>query len=76
MHNDTKRIAKLYEDLYVGKTATYKSKYGSSTPGIVVEHIHVITEFLGTGEHRANIVFISDKGNVYEVDELYFKNND
>lgn len=79
MHNNTDRIAKLYEELYIGKEAVYKSKHGL-TRGIIIESIHVCNNFIADKEyayaHQVEINFISTKGNSYKLNELFFVKHD
>ena len=79
MLNNTDRIAKLYEELYIGKEAVYKSKHGH-TRGIIIESIHVCNNFITDKDygyaHQLEINFISTKQNVYKLNELFFVKND
>lgn len=75
MLNNTDRIVKLYEELYVGKEAVYKSKYGH-TRGIIIERVHVCNNFIPDKDYdyasQLEINFISTKGNLYKLNELFF----
>lgn len=80
MLNNTDQIVKLYEELYVGKEAVYKSPYGGHTRGIIIESIHVCNNFI-TGKdsgyaQQLEINFISTKRNVYKLNELFFVKHD
>lgn len=72
----TKPESNELRDLYVGKKFRYKSKYGGSVENILCEDICVCeTIKLKKGEpyiETFEISIISDKRNVYDLNELEF----
>ena len=65
-------ILKAYEIVYKGRTFIYKSKYGSNTLGIV-DHISICTNIELDGTCQLEIGVMSENGNYYAMNEIYFK---
>ena len=65
-------ILRAYETVYKGRTFVYKSKYGSNTLGIV-NHISICTNFELDGTCQLEIGVMSENGNYYAMNEIYFK---
>lgn len=69
---DTTPIENAYCSVYKGRSFVYKSKYGSNTVGIA-DHISICTNFELDGTHQLEIGVISENGNYYAINEIYFK---
>ena len=65
-------ILRAYETVYKGRTFVYKSKYGSNTLGIV-ERISMCVHFELDGTCQLEIGIMSENGNYYAMNEIYFK---
>ena len=65
-------ILKAYEDVYTGKTFVYKSKYGSNTLGIV-DSIRTCLHIELDGTCQLEIGVMSENGNYYAMNEIYFR---
>lgn len=67
------QILKLYREQYIGQKFSYKSKYGGFLDGLICDGVHYTIEGNEHGS-KFNIYVISEKNNVYEIENVYFKN--
>lgn len=63
----------------IGKEFVYESKYGGFVEGVVADYtLWTACKYAGTPEdpirvYREEISVISDRGNLYNINEIYFK---